>query len=250
MESVHVGRLYARIADQVVALMHERGLGPGARLPPESELARDLGVSRLAVREAMVALETAGFVVVRSGDGTFVLRRPRRGARLPWGRKGDPGPGPMEQLAARRVLEPTLAERAAVAASPAQLDALETLAREIAAGIDAGLPVEELQVDFHALVAETSGITLLAPLVPELMAARDNRGSPMWHTLRQRSEAKAYLRTGISFRADLVAALRRRDGVAARDLVERHLDAMEAILTGASGEVEANSDGPVDAEAT
>jgi DNA-binding FadR family transcriptional regulator len=242
MNSVHVGRLYARIADQVVALMHERGLGPGARLPPEGELARELGVSRLAVREAMVAMETAGLVVVRSGDGTFVLRRPRRGARLPWARKGDPGPGPLEQLAARRVLEPALAERAAFAAAPEQLDALEALAREISATVDAGLPVEDQQVDFHALLAEASGVTLLAALVPELMAARAAGGSPMWHTLRQRSEAKAYLRTGVTFRAALVAALRRRDGTAARRLVERHLDAMEAILAGA--EAEQTADGP------
>jgi DNA-binding FadR family transcriptional regulator len=233
MEPIKTARLYARIADRVVALMHERGLGPGARLPPEGDLARDLGVSRPAVREAMVALETAGFIAVRSGDGTFVVRRPRRGARLPWARRGDPGPGPFELLAARRILEPALAERAALAADAATIEALGQLAEEIAAGVEAGLPVEDLQVEFHTRVAEASGITTLATLVPELMATREERGSPMWHTLRERQEAREYRAAGARFRRTLVAALRARDGAAARRLVERHLEAMEAMLTGA-----------------
>jgi len=242
MEPVRPERLYARIADRVVTMMHDRGLVAGARLPPEGELARDLGVSRLAVREAMVALETAGLVVVRSGDGTFVARRPRRGARLPWSRRGDPGPGPVAQLAARRILEPALAERAALAATASQIANLEALAKEIAVTVKAGLSPEELQLEFHALVAEASGIALLAPLVPDLMTGSawdDVRTRDMWATLREREEAKAYRAAGARFRAELVSAIRRRDSTTARQLVDAHLAAMEQLIVGEEPDTDA-----------
>ena len=45
---------------------------PGARLPPEAELAAVLGASRNTAREAVRALTTAHVLDVRRGDGTFV----------------------------------------------------------------------------------------------------------------------------------------------------------------------------------
>ena len=48
-------------------------LPPGAKLPPESEIVRQQGVSRTVVREAMSQLQAAGLVTTRHGIGTFVL---------------------------------------------------------------------------------------------------------------------------------------------------------------------------------
>jgi len=54
-------------------------LGPGDRLPSESELAQHYGVSRMTVRQAVGQLEAEGLVVRRHGTGTFVSEhRPRR----------------------------------------------------------------------------------------------------------------------------------------------------------------------------
>jgi GntR family transcriptional regulator, transcriptional repressor for pyruvate dehydrogenase complex len=44
----------------------------GSKLPPELELAAELGVSRGPVREAVKALAVAGVLDVRRGDGTYV----------------------------------------------------------------------------------------------------------------------------------------------------------------------------------
>ena len=45
---------------------------PGGKLPPEHELAAELGVSRSPVREAVKVLAVSGVLDVRRGDGTYV----------------------------------------------------------------------------------------------------------------------------------------------------------------------------------
>jgi GntR family transcriptional repressor for pyruvate dehydrogenase complex len=47
-------------------------LRPGSRLPPENELAAQLGIGRSSIREAIKALALIRVVDVRQGDGTYV----------------------------------------------------------------------------------------------------------------------------------------------------------------------------------
>jgi GntR family transcriptional regulator len=55
----------------------EQGLyQPGGRLPSESELIRQYGVSRITVRQALDELEAEGRVVRRHGKGTYVAEAP------------------------------------------------------------------------------------------------------------------------------------------------------------------------------
>lgn len=48
------------------------GLKPGDALPPEGQLARELGISRLSLREATKSLESLGVVKAVAGKGLFV----------------------------------------------------------------------------------------------------------------------------------------------------------------------------------
>jgi len=50
----------------------DHGLSGGDALPPETQLAQDLGVSRSSIREAIKALQSLGIVEVRHGNGLFV----------------------------------------------------------------------------------------------------------------------------------------------------------------------------------
>ena len=56
-QSIEPRRLYRQIADQIRALIRSGEYGAGSRLPPERDLARQLGVSRPSVREELIALE-------------------------------------------------------------------------------------------------------------------------------------------------------------------------------------------------
>src|SRR6266852_3886734 len=72
LQAVENRRLYRQIADQIAALIEKGEYGAGQRLPPERDLAKQLGVSRPSVREALIALEVEGYVEVRVGSGVYV----------------------------------------------------------------------------------------------------------------------------------------------------------------------------------
>jgi GntR family transcriptional regulator len=63
------------LTDQVKAHIKERIINNGfddGRIPPETELASDLGVSRTTIRDALSRLENEGTIYRRQGSGTFV----------------------------------------------------------------------------------------------------------------------------------------------------------------------------------
>ncbi|PSK96342.1 regulatory GntR family protein [Haloactinopolyspora alba] len=63
---------YVALADHVVARIDAGELVPGARLPPERELAVEYGVAYLTVRRAMAELRDRGRIKTVHGKGTFV----------------------------------------------------------------------------------------------------------------------------------------------------------------------------------
>jgi GntR family transcriptional regulator, transcriptional repressor for pyruvate dehydrogenase complex len=74
------------LVDEVIAairtLIGNDGYAAGARLPSENELARQLGVGRSTVREALRVLTHLGLVEPRSGLGTYVVDRRMREAQI------------------------------------------------------------------------------------------------------------------------------------------------------------------------
>lgn len=64
--------LHESTQDRVKRFIIDHGYKAGDPLPPEAELARQIGVSRPSLREAMRALQTIGVVEARHGVGTFV----------------------------------------------------------------------------------------------------------------------------------------------------------------------------------
>jgi len=64
--------LYIRAEEALVALLENGVYQPGDQLPPEPELAGQLGISRSTLREVMRTFEERGLVTRRQGVGTFI----------------------------------------------------------------------------------------------------------------------------------------------------------------------------------
>lgn len=64
---------YARIEEELSERIRGGILRPGDRIPPERELAAQLGVSRMTVRQALGRLADRGLLVRQQGRGTFVM---------------------------------------------------------------------------------------------------------------------------------------------------------------------------------
>ncbi len=63
--------------DELLSWIEREKVRPGAQLPPEPQLAGELGVSRPTLREALRSLEDEGVVTRSRGTGTFLVHRPK-----------------------------------------------------------------------------------------------------------------------------------------------------------------------------
>lgn len=75
--------LYHQVELGLLRLVRSRGLGEGAALPSETELAAEFGVARLTVRRAIERLVQQGVLVRRRGVGTFVANLSRAQLAIP-----------------------------------------------------------------------------------------------------------------------------------------------------------------------
>lgn len=206
-------------------MLRDGGYGPGDRLPPERELAHRLGVSRPSTREAVIALEVAGIVEVRTGSGIYVrLSGPVSDLRLRQLLSADPGPGPYEALEVRRLLEGEAAFRAATRLTDADLAALrQTLA---AMRDDPGpVPLRGDAPDraFHERIAAASGNSVLAMMVSELW---DARMLPLWRRWMERTRTAAMHLERVREHGEIIGYLERRDAEGARAAMQSHIEAV------------------------
>src|SRR6266567_3838832 len=151
IQSIEPRRLYRQIADQIRTLIRSGEFSAGSRLPPERDLARQLGVSRPSVREGLIALEVEGLVEVRIGSGIYVLDASRNGDGRP---EHQALAGPFELLRARWVVEGECAALAARSAKKAQLAAMEESLEMMQKEMEVGMPAVNADRLFHLRVVE------------------------------------------------------------------------------------------------
>lgn len=70
--------LYLRLQSAIREAVSAGALSAGDALPPERELASELGISRVTVRKALAGLVEAGLLTQRRGSGTYVAQAPHK----------------------------------------------------------------------------------------------------------------------------------------------------------------------------
>lgn len=218
------GRLRDRTVDYLAELILAGEWEVGEYLPPETDLIRQLGVSRTAFREAMSQLEARGLVEIRHGIGTRVaerskeavadslallLRRSRSATR--------------DLLEARRILETEAAALAAKRATPEALQALGKALEAMQRSPTSPEAYTEGDLQFHIRLVLSSGNAVLAALAESLRAA-----------LRESIEATFAVDGGTQRRLEdhqrILSAVASGDADRARDAVSRHFAATEEML--------------------
>jgi GntR family transcriptional repressor for pyruvate dehydrogenase complex len=144
-------------------------LAPGDRLPPEGNLAANLGLSRTSLREAIRALTVLGVIDTRQGDASYITSL---GPELLLGALGltidlQREDAMADLVAVRRILEPAAT---AMAASRITVEEVQRLRSLIPSTLDDEQASEfvELDREFHHVIARAGGNDLLLALLDGL----------------------------------------------------------------------------------
>jgi DNA-binding FadR family transcriptional regulator len=226
-QTVATQRLYQQVAQQISDLIRAGELPEGGRLPAERDLAKRLGVSRPTVREAMIALEIAGFVEVRTGSGIYVRSAAgERAARAEPAARFDAGPGPFELLQARLLIEPEIAAAAARHATAADVAAIEESIRSLETASNHKASIDADQ-QFHSLVANATGNDVLVGIVNDLWTSMS---SPIFEALSSRTGLPETDGMTVADHRTILRKIAQHEPDQARRAMREHLEHVEAIL--------------------
>jgi GntR family transcriptional regulator, transcriptional repressor for pyruvate dehydrogenase complex len=198
-------------------------LGPGDRLPPERDLADQLGIARSTLRQALTSLTESGHLVATRGrgGGTFVSEA------LPVAE------APRVELEAghwRDVLDYRIAIEVGtvvIASERRRAEDLERLTQHVEAMRDVSdfAAYRRSDVFFHLGLAE-------AAQSARLLAAMTEVQGQMSELIGHIAHPAPVLARSNDQHAQLVRLLDRRDGIAAAQLVREHLKGTEQVLAG------------------
>jgi GntR family transcriptional repressor for pyruvate dehydrogenase complex len=189
----------------------------GDRLPPERDLAQQLGVSRPSVRSGLKSLAAMGVVQIRQGAGTFITGGPPMLASEPLSFLAAlHGFTRAQMFEARLVLEVAVAGLAAERAVPEKVMAISDEVTGMFASLDSPGPFLEHDIRFHQAVAAASDNPILASVV-EMVAK-------MFYELRRQTIGVAKdLKVAAEEHRAIYQAVRARDVVRARQMMGDHL---------------------------
>jgi GntR family transcriptional repressor for pyruvate dehydrogenase complex len=198
-------------------------LEPGARLPAERELCRQLGISRSTLRQALTALVQSGHLHATRGrsGGTFVAESPPLAA------------SPSAELLTswrdacdqRLAVELAVAVLAAERAEPEALAPLDDLVAVMAATLEDFGAFRQADVRWHIGLAE-------AARSQRLLAAMTEAQGQMTDLISYIAHPPELLAWTNQQHARMLGALRRRDGDRAMRIMAEHLKGTEHVLAG------------------
>ncbi|MGZ5179223.1 MAG: FadR/GntR family transcriptional regulator [Ramlibacter sp.] len=220
LQAVESQRLYRQIAEQLRGLITAGEFEAGSRLPAERDLARQLGVSRPSVREALIALEVEGWVEVRIGSGVYIRPQAAGHGRGNGHAAGPAEWGPLELMRARELVEGEVAALAARRARKAQIAAMADALAHMQSDAQAGVVPREGDEAFHAAVADACGNEVLRDTVVGYWQARSG---PLFARMSDYFENPASWSAALVEHASVLDAIRAHDAQAARSAMHHHL---------------------------
>jgi GntR family transcriptional regulator, transcriptional repressor for pyruvate dehydrogenase complex len=222
-EVIRKNKVYEEVAQQIERLILKK-LRPGDKLPSERELAEMLKVSRSSIRDAIRGLELRGLVEPRQGAGTIVREASAESLANPFANALSRRRELVSELLDfRKMLEPPLAGRAAMHASPDEISEMEEiLQRQEEKQVQGDAAVAE-DAEFHYSIALASGNSVVLKVLDILMdLLRDTRERSLQVEGRAQKSLAGHRR--------ILAAIKRHDAEAAKSAMRRHIEDVEEIV--------------------
>jgi GntR family transcriptional repressor for pyruvate dehydrogenase complex len=223
-------RVYVQIVDQLMDLVRRGEFPNGAQLPPERDLAEQLGVSRASLREALSALQILGLVETRPGQGTFICTRKISSLlRFDTSWLYEDEESPFAILQARKTVEPHIAALAATQRSDVALKRLEEILDSVEADPSDRNIFTEGDRKFHKAIAEATGNPVLLSMmsvVYELM------GQKLWLALMMDSTlaTPGRLQEATVEHRRIYDAIKAQNEKAAIVRMSAHLESVERLM--------------------
>ena len=211
--------------ESIRAMIVDGRLEPGDRLPPEQELAEQLGLSRGSLREAVRALAQIKVLDVRRGDGTYVrsLQPGDLLSGMGFALELVQARGLDEVLEVRRLLFPPAAGLAAQRVTVGQLNAMRAIIDELEVADDSER-IAELHRQFQGIVADATGNAWLSSILRTLQIEGE-------HIRRAWLNSDPAMReVAIAHQKLILDALERRDSEMARSIAMIQVDARRRWL--------------------
>jgi GntR family transcriptional repressor for pyruvate dehydrogenase complex len=208
VEPARAGQTNEQVVARVYELIKEQALRPGDRLPPERELAKQLGISRPSLRAGLGSLISMGVLKSRQGAGTFLVDGPPALNSEPFSYE--------HMFETRSILE---VGATGLAAERATGDQLATMAEEITEMFVALEDPQQFLVHdmaFHRAVAAASGNPTLATLVEMVSAI-------LYERRRTTIERAHDFNEALEMHRKIYKAIRSHQPDAAREAMREHI---------------------------
>ena len=222
------------LADQaarnLMAFIQAQALKPGSFLPPETQLAADLGVSRPIIREALKSLEGKGIIEVMSGKGAVIKPLDGEQLELYFQRAIQiESEAIIDLLELRKGIEVQSAVLAAQRCTADELAGLAQIVAEMRCKLHDPDSYVALDIDFHNQIAAMTRNTMIRTLVGALRAAINSTINESMFR-KQTDEQLEHVQVG---HEAILAALERGDAEKSGHAMTAHFaDAVMSLVYG------------------
>jgi DNA-binding FadR family transcriptional regulator len=223
---IQTTKRYVQIANQILERIRSGELAQGAQLPPERDLAAQMGVSRPTVREALIALELLRVVDIRIGQGTYVIGDIQTSLE-DIAQSGVTSP--FELLEARLVIESNTAARCAEHQANGNhheelLRNVDAISQKMTEIVDDESRINEfyhLGLGFHKALAMCCANEVLEQIICQLVDATSH---PLWELINRKIlEDRQTRQYQIEEHEHIVHAIRQGDDQEAARAMRQHL---------------------------
>lgn len=186
LKEASVARPRRRVTEDVLAVLRDQAeqLPIGAKMPTESQIVTEHGVSRQTAREVFAILRSEGYVDIQHGKGAFIVDKSANDvARFQGWFRGNQFEI-AELLEMRAAVEPYVAELAASRMTEDDLECLRRSAEDFESVLRGGDVEAKVAADeeFHSLIMKASGnkglTTFYETFIPSLREYRKRVFSP------------------------------------------------------------------------